>query len=92
MNPEEMLDEEMTEEDAVEDAVEVGPMDDVKASVQAEIDACMADVDAGVYTTPEEVYDAVIAKMEALKGPGASDLGGLGDDEGMVLPEEEPLV
>lgn len=79
-------------DEAVEEVGEApaaGPMEAVKEAIQAEVNRCLADIDAGVYGTPEEAYDAVIAKMQALKEAGEPGLGGLGGEEGLVLPEEE---
>lgn len=84
--------EEVMDEAPVEEGDETaGPMDEVKESVQAQIDACMTEIDEGMYQEPNEVYDAVIAKMEALK-EGEMSMGGLGEveDEGMALPEDMP--
>lgn len=81
---EEEFKDDMTEEVETEEAPEEG--DNAVAEVQAMVDECIADYEAGKYASKQELVDAIVEKLagNADQEPG---LGGLGDEESMDLGE-----
>ncbi len=61
--------------------------DALKTEVSAAVDECLA----SEYASKEECIDAIVAKLEALKGDSGPAVGGLGtaEDEGMALGDAE---
>lgn len=61
-------------------------MKDMRPMIEEAVKNCLDKADAGEYKTKNEVLDALIADIEALRE--TEGMGGLGSEDKMELPEE----